>query len=371
MVRYYSQFVIDLKTIQSKQRNNGKLNCYQQPERRYSDLQKVQRGHWVSSLHLLTCLKCFSRNEIMNFCNKIVATKAAKETPIIQLAGVSFIHTTHNDITLIAATKGNINAALTLHFLNGFIKVTRSYFDSGELNESAVRQNFSLIYELLDEVMDYGYPQLLDANLLKEYIRTGSQKKQPTDLERLKAITVQATGAISWRAEGIRYKRNEVFIDIIESVNVLLSSRGTVLKADVNGRVCVKAMLSGMPECKFGVNDKLLMKTGEQAAKQSIAKQKPLDKGIQIDDIKFHQCVRLGRFDRDRSITFIPPDGIFDVMTYRISENINLPFKIVPVVQEYPEQNKIELSIRLKAIFEESNFGTNVVCKIPVPANTA
>ena len=58
-------------------------------------------------------------------------------------------------------------------------------------------------------------------------------------------------------------------------------------------------------------------------------------------------------------------------MTYRISELINLPFKIVPVIQEYPETNKIELSIRLKAIFEESNFGTNVVCKIPVPANTA
>ena len=112
------------------------------------------------------------RNEILNFCNKIVATKAAKETPILMLAGVSFIHTTHNDITLIAATKGNINAALILHFLNQFVKVTKSYFE-GELNESSVRQNFSLIYELLDEVMDYGYPQFLDADLLKEYIRTG------------------------------------------------------------------------------------------------------------------------------------------------------------------------------------------------------
>lgn len=179
--------------------------------------------------------------------------------------------------------------------------------------------------------MDYGYPQLLDANLLKEYIRTGKQKAMPTDIERLKAITVQATGAISWRAEGIRYKRNEVFLDIIESVNVLLSSRGTVLKADVLGRVCIKALLSGMPECKFGVNDKLLMKNSGTADKP-VTGRKPNDKGIQIDDIKFHQCVRLGKFDRDRSITFIPPDGVFDVMTYRISENINLPFKIVPVI---------------------------------------
>ena len=48
----------------------------------------------------------------MNFANKNVATKAAKETPIIIMDGVSFIHTTHNDITLVATSKGNINAAL-------------------------------------------------------------------------------------------------------------------------------------------------------------------------------------------------------------------------------------------------------------------
>ena len=47
---------------------------------------------------------------------------------------------------------------------------------------------------------------------------------------------------------------------------MLLSQRGTVLKADVLGRVCVKALLSGMPECKFGVNDKLLMKGAGGAA---------------------------------------------------------------------------------------------------------
>ena len=86
---------------------------------------------------------------------------------------------------------------------------------------------------------------------------------------------MQATGAISWRAEGIRYRKNEVFIDIIEHVNVLLSNKGTVLKADVIGRVAVKALLSGMPECKFGVNDKLLMKNSSAAQKSKSA-----DKGI-------------------------------------------------------------------------------------------
>lgn len=53
-----------------------------------------------------------TRKEVMNFCNKIVATKIAKETPILNMDGVSFIHTTHNDITVLATTKSNINAAL-------------------------------------------------------------------------------------------------------------------------------------------------------------------------------------------------------------------------------------------------------------------
>lgn len=81
--------------------------------------------------------------------------------------------------------------------------------------------------------------------------------------------------------------------------------------------------------------------------------------------------MRLGRFDRDRSITFIPPDGLFEVMTYRVSQNINLPFKITPVIQEFPEENRIEYSIKIRAIFESSDIANNVVVKIPVPGNTA
>ena len=80
--------------------------------------------------------------------------------------------------------------------------------------------------------------------------------------------------------------------------------------------------------------------------------------------------MRLGRFDRDRSITFIPPDGTFQLMTYRITENINLPFKVMPVVQEYGKQ-RIEYSVKVKSIFDRSNFATNVIIKIPVPKNTA
>jgi Adaptor complexes medium subunit family len=45
-------------------------------------------------------------------------------------------------------------------------------------------------------------------------------------------------------------------------------------------------------------------------------------KAVDLEDIKFHQCVRLARFESDRTISFVPPDGAFDLMSYRLSQNI-------------------------------------------------
>ena len=45
-------------------------------------------------------------------------------------------------------------------------------------------------------------------------------------------------------------------------------------------------------------------------------------KAVEMEDIKFHQCVRLARFESDRTIAFIPPDGEFDLMTYRLATHV-------------------------------------------------
>ena len=169
---------------------------------------------------------------------------------------VTYIHTTQGDITLVATTKSNPNSAMLMQFLFQIVNLCKAYF-SGSFDENHIRDNFVLIYELLDEIMDYGYPQITDPDLLKEYITQGSKKIETTNAEKLKQITIRATGAISWRSENIRYSNNVVYIDVIENVNVLISTRDTLLKSDVQGKVVMKTALSGMPECKLGINDKL------------------------------------------------------------------------------------------------------------------
>jgi AP-1 complex subunit mu len=65
------------------------------------------------------------------------------------------------------------------------------------------------------------------------------------------------TNAVSWRSEGIRHKKNEVFLDVVESVNLLVNSNGTVVLSEVAGCLKMRTYLSGMPECKLGLNDKV------------------------------------------------------------------------------------------------------------------
>ena len=47
--------------------------------------------------------------------------------------------------------------------------------------------------------------------------------QEGTKLEVAKTkVPTTVTNAVSWRSEGIKYKKNEVFIDVIESINVLV-----------------------------------------------------------------------------------------------------------------------------------------------------
>ena len=75
------------------------------------------------------------------------------------------------------------------------------------------------------------------------------------------AITSQVTGQIGWRRKGNR--RNELFWDVLEYVNLLMSPQGQVLSAHVPGKVIMKSHLSGTPECKFGINDKIVVDSME------------------------------------------------------------------------------------------------------------
>ena len=52
------------------------------------------------------------------------------------------------------------------NLLHLYFQVMIEYFK--ELEEESIRDNFVVIYELLDELLDFGYPQTTDSKILQE-----------------------------------------------------------------------------------------------------------------------------------------------------------------------------------------------------------
>lgn len=251
---------------------------------------------------------------------------------------------------LLALTKRNTNAAEILLFLHKIVEVFTEYFK--ELEEESIRDNFVVIYELLDEMMDFGYPQTTESKILQEYI---TQESHKLVIQARPPIAV--TNAVSWRSEGIRYRKNEVFLDVVESLNLLVSSNGNVLRSEILGAIKMKCYLSGMPELRLGLNDKVMFETTGRATR---------GKSIEMEDVKFHQCVRLSRFENDRTISFIPPDGEFELMSYRLNTQVK-PLIWVECIVESHSGSRIEYILKAKAQFKRRSTANNVEITVPVP----
>jgi AP-1 complex subunit mu len=87
------------------------------------------------------------------------------------------------------------------------------------------------------------------------------------------------TNIVGWRPEGIKHPKNEIFLDVVEKLNLLVSANGNVLRSEILGTVKMRSFLSGMPELKLGLNDKTLFDMTGRTSKGKL---------IELEDIKFH-----------------------------------------------------------------------------------
>ena len=224
------------------------------------------------------------------FQRKVLEQEERLLKPVFTDKDITYIWIKVNNIYMVSVAKGNPNVAMVLTFLYKIRDCFISYFK--ELEDESLRDNFVITYELLDEMMDHGYPQITEVKVLQEYIKTEANKMEQKksgfggmkkntgmgDISQLNVPTA-ASNAVSWRPEGIKHAKNEVFLDVVEKLNLLVSANGSVLRCEILGAVKMKTQLTGMPELKLGLNDKTFF---EMSGKQS------RNKLIEMEDIKFH-----------------------------------------------------------------------------------
>ena len=117
----------------------------------------------------------------------VIHARGQVRSPVTNIARTSYFHIKRSNLWLAAVTKQNVNATMVFEFLLKVVEVMQNYF--GKISEENVKNNFVLIYEILDEIVDFGYPQNSDTGILKTFI-TQQGVKSATKEEQA-AITSQ------------------------------------------------------------------------------------------------------------------------------------------------------------------------------------
>ncbi|XP_022354993.1 AP-3 complex subunit mu-1 isoform X3 [Enhydra lutris kenyoni] len=101
---------------------------------------------------------------------------------------------------------------------------------------------------------------------------------------------------IPWRRAGVKYTNNEAYFDVVEEIDAIIDKSGSTVFAEIQGVIDACIKLSGMPDLSLSfMNPRLL------------------------DDVSFHPCIRFKRWESERVLSFIPPDGNFRLISYRVS----------------------------------------------------
>uniref|UniRef100_A0A9L0TDI7 AP-4 complex subunit mu-1 n=1 Tax=Equus caballus TaxID=9796 RepID=A0A9L0TDI7_HORSE len=317
-----------------------------------------------------------------------------------------FIHIRHSGLYLVATTSENISPFSLLELLSRLATLLGDY--CGSLGEGTISRNVALVYELLDEVLDYGYVQTTSTEMLRNFIQTEAVVSKPFSLFDLSSVglfgaeTQQSKVAPSSAASRPvlssrtdQSQKNEVFLDVVERLSVLIASNGSLLKVDVQGEIRLKSFLpSGSGEefiggSQGGVWDRLLagvygsiwwlslmffplteMRIGltEEfcVGKSELRGYGP---GIRVDEVSFHSSVHLDEFESHRILRLQPPQGELTVMRYQLSDDLPspLPFRLFPSVQWDRGSGRLQVYLKLRCDLPPKSQALNVRLHLPLP----
>ena len=277
----------------------------------------------------------------------------------------STINTLRNRLFYLAVVEGEVSPLFVLEFLHRVVDVFDDYFAGAA--EAAIakcaapcrapppvrrrrpaRRHTVTVYQVLEEMLDNGFPLATELNILKEMIKPptwtaaiegalGGKKV------REKLPTGQLTNT-AWRRAGVKYSSNEMFVDIDEMVDCIVDRNGSIIMTEIRGEINCRVKLSGMPECTLLLMNPRIM-----------------------DDVSFHPCVRLNQWMTSSTLSFVPPDGRFRLVSYVIGpeSQITPPLAVRPLITFDEGHGRLEVEV--VARHTAGKVPEDVVVEIPLP----
>lgn len=262
------------------------------------------------------------------------------QPPIIEISSSRLLfHQKHGNIIFLLPCSSSTPAMAPFEFIARFVDALESFL-TAPIIPTKIELNFDIVSLILSEMLDGGAPYITETDMVHEYVQpsgaiakflsstptwqTGGNDKRH----------INSTSDIPWRRSNVRHNSNELFVDIVETLFVIVppsrrltrfavpssssafytstpaasTQNSKPLIARVDGRIFINSHLSGIPDIS------LVLNTGK----------KPLEFPT------FHPCVRNESWPDDKSSTtakntysFIPPDGKFLLGSYSM-DNVDV-----------------------------------------------
>jgi len=264
---------------------------------------------------------------------RYVKEKGVMTKPCFVQEGINYSFLERNTLYVVGTSRFNNSPALMLEILIKICKIIKDL--CGDLTEDTVRKNFVLIYEILDEALDYGFPQILESQKVSEFVQS-----KPTEIIDKSKLSRNVLGVIPRSTMtsdatkvGIDKMDNQIFVDVIEKVTAIFGSSDNIVSSFVDGTVVCKSYVPGNPIFKLLFCENLSI--GEFQ-----------NYGIKLSSANFSQCVDYSQFENNKSLTFTPPAGTSDIMYYKITKDFNYPFKVHVFLSEISTY-KVQLEIKV------------------------
>ena len=279
--------------------------------------------------------------------------------PIFNEEGINFIYLKRSNLYFTIATLENGSPNFYIEILDKLMRVIKDH--CGEFTEESIKKNFVLIYEIIDEMIDFGFPQLSTTEQVKQFVFNEpivSLKNINTIKEMFnKNVKSNENTKKSIIITNDAKSKNEIFVDIIEKVTCLFSRNGTILSSGIDGCIKMKSYLKNSPELKIVLSDDVSFGKSNYNSGRMI-----------IDDCNFYQGTQIRELENLSTLYIIPPEGEFILMNYQINSEFAPPFKIYSIVEE--NDYKLELKLRVQANYSSKVNGGNIVIKFNIPKSS-
>lgn len=299
------------------------------------------------------------RGDLVKSTNEIFFRKFklwdGEPPPVFSVEGVNFMHVKRNALFFVGTTTENISPSYVFDMILNLIRVIKDY--CGVLTEESIRKNFILVYELIDEMIDYGHAQSTSTEQVRPFIVNEAILIDSSTFSlkpHFMSNSVPCTAV--QRPVTNKKSKNEIFVDVLEKLTVLFNPNGYIMNSSLEGCIQMKSFLKGNPQLQLALNDDLVIDKNNTYGSTC------------LDDFNFHECVNANEFKDSKVLIINPPDGEFVVMNYRVKGDYQTPFRIFPYVEEI-NQYKLDFSLKIKSLFPEKLHATNVIIKFSLPKN--